>query len=815
MSLPVAASGLLVVLCFLAMSARADTATPLRIANVLIPASFAQALQDGLAVPVRLQYADAGHQIDTLTDEAIGNATLLLQGGKLHLLNIDFSVCQQQALLNDKLTAMLASEQMRTFSADGTLLIDDNASMQLDLVAMLLTIRVSRSAFGRAQQQDDRITLTPTVDTLTGVHRYNLGYSFARNRNGGHSDSNFLQLDSMVGAGSHHLAMNASLYNLGEPEQSGDIYRAMYERDFDDRRVAAGMVSTWDLQTLGVVTGLTTGRIYGASYGNQAQSRKQNANQSTTPIQVFMPANGEVRVYRDGRLIGLQNLAIGNQNIDTSSFPSGVYNVTVEVYVDGRLTDTSTQRVTKLGSRMGFTQEWGWQWWGGVMEDSHDGGDSPLLGLSLARTLETLELATTAYGFKDAAVGEASTSWQATDRITAQLQSMLATDHSWRLASSLSLQAHDNASLWVSQEKLKTGNALTVGESEFYSAGITLNLGGWVIGLGQLTFNTTHDSQMSRDRSYMDYYQHLYAGRFGNLSLRASLQSDGSLFNDFNNKSITLDYSIPFDNLFSLGMSSNEQGQTTANLNYQKRMDGVINLALFNASRMMHGSDDRDMALSGTLGFEHRVIGGTMTLGRGESGDVNGNLIARGALITADGSLFASHQSTAGSGIVVQTGLGQDGQMLAKVNGQDYPLLGEQTFLALQPYQEYEIELLNSKTGRDSYDINTGKQRYVLFPGNVATLDASSTIKEMVTVFGVIRAEDGSPLANARIDNHIGTAMTNAAGEFSLDVDKNHPTLTFKHGDKFCEADMDLSSHTGAAWVGDVLCRGLESYIMR
>ncbi len=51
--------------------------------------------------------------------------------------------------------------------------------------------------------------------------------------------------------GAHHMALDASLYNLGEPEQSGDIYRAMYERDLDDRRIAAGMVSTWDLQTLG------------------------------------------------------------------------------------------------------------------------------------------------------------------------------------------------------------------------------------------------------------------------------------------------------------------------------------------------------------------------------------------------------------------------------------------------------------------------------------------------------------------------------------------------------------------------------------
>ena len=152
--------------------------------------------------------------------------------------------------------------------------------------------------------------------------------------------------------------------------------------------------------------------------------------------------------------------------------------------------------------------------------------------------------------------------------------------------------------------------------------------------------------------------------------------------------------------------------------------------------------------------------------------------------------------------------------MLAKVNGQDYPLHGEQTFLALPPYGEYEIELLNSKRGKDSYDINTGKQRYTLFPGNVATLDASSTIKEMVTVFGILRAEDGSLLANARIDNHIGTTVTNEEGEFSLDVDKANPMLTFRQGNDFCEAELDLEQHSGAAWVGIITCQGLPTYAM-
>lgn len=192
------------------MSAWANTSAPLKIANVIIPGSFANALEDGLAVPVRLQYTDESSRIDTLTDDPIGNATLLLQDGKLHLLHIDFSAGQQQGLLNEVLTTMLSGKQKRTFSAEGSLQIDTNAAMQLDLVAMQLTIKVSREAFGQAKQPDNRVALTPTVDTLTGVHRYSLGYSFIDNQQNGHSDSNFLQLDSTVGLGAHHVAMDAS-----------------------------------------------------------------------------------------------------------------------------------------------------------------------------------------------------------------------------------------------------------------------------------------------------------------------------------------------------------------------------------------------------------------------------------------------------------------------------------------------------------------------------------------------------------------------------------------------------------------------------
>ncbi|WP_421206747.1 TcfC E-set like domain-containing protein [Aeromonas sp. 601027] len=800
----------------LATSAAAESIAPLRLANVIIPASFASALRDGLSVPVLLHYRDELSGKETLTSDPIGSATLVLREQQLQLLNIDFGASQQQTQLNEALVSTLSADsEQRTFDEQGHLEVNSDASMKLDLLTMQLNIEVSRDAFGMAATQDSSTSLTPSVEALTSVHRYNLGYSF-NNTDYGYLDSNFVQLGSTFGYGAHHMTLDGSLFNLGEPQQSGTLYSAMYERDLDDRRLAAGMVSTWDLQTLGMVTALNSRRIYGASYGNQAQSRQQNANQSTTPVQVFMPANGEARIYRDGRLIGLQNLNIGNQSIDTTSFPGGVYNVTVEVYVDGRLTDTSTQRVTKLGGGNQFVGRWGWQWWGGWMESTSDEqGDSPLLGVSFSRTLDALTYSGTSYAFNQAVVAESGIQWQAHERINLGAQAMASSDSAWRAGSNISVQPIDNVSLWASQEKLSSGSRLNLSESHLYSSGLSLSLGGWLNGLGQLSFSTTHDKEIGSTRNYLDYYQHLYSGRYGNLSMRASVQSgNDDRIGSNSNKSITLDYSLPLGQLFSMGMSSNEQGQSIANLNYQQRLEGVVNLASLNVQKVLNGDERGSPALSGTLGFEHQVISGTSSLSRSSQGDLNGNLIARGSIATAGEHLAASGRNEANAGVLIDTGLSGGGQMLAKVNGQDYPLQGEKTFLALQPYQEYEIELLNSKTSMDSYEINTGKQRYTLFPGNVATLDARNNIKEMVTVFGIIKAEDGSLLTNARLDNHIGSTVTNEAGEFSLDVDKANPMLMFRRGSDFCEAELDLEEQTGAAWIGVITCKGLPTYAM-
>ena len=86
-------------------------------------------------------------------------------------------------------------------------------------------------------------------------------------------------------------------------------------------------------------------------------------------------------------------------------------------------------------------------------------------------------------------------------------------------------------------------------------------------------------------------------------------------------------------------------------------------------------------------------------------------------------------------------------------------------------------------------------------------------VKQMVTVSGRIRAEDGTLLANARINNHIGRTRTDENGEFVMDVDKKYPTIDFSYGkNQSCEVALELSQARGAVWVGDVVCSGLSTY---
>ncbi len=297
-----------------------------------------------------------------------------------------------------------------------TIPLTDNAQLDLSLRQLLLQLVVKREALGTVLRSRSEDIGQSSVNTLSSNLSYNLGVYNNQLRNGGSNTSSYLSLNNVTALREHHVVLDGSLYGIGSGQQDSELYKAMYERDFAGHRFAGGMLDTWNLQSLGPMTAISAGKIYGLSWGNQASSTIFDSSQSATPVIAFLPAAGEVHLTRDGRLLSVQNFTMGNHEVDTRGLPYGIYDVEVEVIVNGRVISKRTQRVNKLFSRgRGVGAPLAWQVWGGSfhMDRWSENGkktrpakESWLAGASTSGSLSTLSWAATGYGYDNQAVGE-------------------------------------------------------------------------------------------------------------------------------------------------------------------------------------------------------------------------------------------------------------------------------------------------------------------------------------------------------------------------------------------------------------------------
>lgn len=676
------------VFLFVQPDASAADISAQQIGGVIIPQAFSQALQDGMSVPLYIHLAGSQGRQD---DQRIGSAFIWLDDGQLRIRKIQLEESEDNASVSEQTRQQLTTLANAPFNEALTIPLTDNAQLDLSLRQLLLQLVVKREALGTVLRSRSEDIGQSSVNTLSSNLSYNFGVYNNQLRNGGSNTSSYLSLNNVTALREHHVVLDGSLYGIGSGQQDSELYKAMYERDFAGHRFAGGMLDTWNLQSLGPMTAISAGKIYGLSWGNQASSTIFDSSQSATPVIAFLPAAGEVHLTRDGRLLSVQNFTMGNHEVDTRGLPYGIYDVEVEVIVNGRVISKRTQRVNKLFSRgRGVGAPLAWQIWGGSfhMDRWSENGkktrpakESWLAGASTSGSLSTFSWAATGYGYDNQAVGETRLTLPLGGAINVNLQNMLASDSSWSNIASISATLPGGfSSLWVNQEKNRIGNQLRRSDADNRAIGGTLNLNSLWSKLGTFSISYNDDRRYNSHYYTADYYQSVYSGTFGSLGLRAGIQR-------YNN-----------------------------------------------------------------------------------------------------------------------------GDSSAKINGRIFPLNGKRNYLPLSPYGRYEVELQNSKNSLDSYDIVSGRKSHLtLYPGNVAVIEPE--VKQMVTVSGRIRAEDGTLLANARINNHIGRTRTDENGEFVMDVDKKYPTIDFRYsGNKTCEVALELNQARGAVWVGDVVCSGLSSW---
>ncbi len=794
-----------------------------QIDGVLIPQTFSLALREGMSIPLLLHFEKNSGVKD---DSRIGHAFLYLDNDRLKIRQITLEDGDDGTPLTAETIRQLQALQEAKFDQQQRIALTDDAWLALDFRQLNLQLVVKEAAMGtllRARSSDIGVS---SVDAVSSTLDYNLGVYDNRTRASEGNTSSYLSLNSVTALREHHVEVNGSVYGIGSGDENATLYKAMYERDFAGRRFAAGMLDSWNLQSLGPVTTINSSKIYGLSYGNRANSTVFDNSQSLTPIVAFFPSAGEVHLSREGRLLSVQNFAMGNHEVDTGNLPYGIYDVEVEVVVNGRVVDKRMQRVNKLFSpNRGANAPLAWQFWGGMirMDDwrgddqrQRQAKDSYLIGASATGNLRTLNWALSGYSFDSNAVGESRISVPLSQSIQFNVQNMVASDHSWSLVNSVSAALPGGfSSLWVNQEKTVIGDKLLQNDAHNRTIGGTMNFGALWSPLGSLSLSYNDDKKNGSHYYNADYYQNIFTGRFGTLGVRAGVQRyNNGGYSSNTGKYIALDFSLPMGNWLSAGVS-NQNGYTTANLAARKDIqDGPIRTLGANLSRAISGDTKGDNSMNGGAyaRFDTKYSAGTVNVSSSADGYVNTSLTASGSVGWQGRDIAASGRNEGNAGIIFNTGIENDGMLTARVDGRTVKLTGNKNYVPLSPYGQYEVELMNNKNSAESFDIVTRrKSKLTLYPGNVAVI--TPEIKQMVTVFGRIKAEDGTLLANAYIKNHIGRTRTDEKGEFIMDVDKKFPVIDFTYrGNQSCEVSLDLSKAQGAIWVGDVICSGLQTY---
>jgi len=816
---------LFVFLTFYISSADAVKAKNIKIGKNIIPSAFVVALEQGMSVPVFLSFNK------NKSENKVATANLSLENGKLKLISIDYSPSETESELSDKLVSNLEKAKESLFDENNSIRIDEDAILNLDLRSFNLDLEINKNAFSIKKNIRDNRLGPSTVENISTVINYDLGVYNDINKNQKNNTNSYINIDSTTSFLENHININGSAYEVGSADRNFELYRAMFERDYRGYRLALGLLSTWNLQSIASITALSSSKVYAVSFGNKSSSLKNTTTSSLTPIYAFLSSPGEVRIYRQGKLINIQNFPMGNFEIDTSKLPFGIYDVVVETVIDGNVTSTKNQTINKtLGAISNNLDRLDWEVYGGYVDykranniisyNNNEGYSNQksnptgtyLAGISTATTLgilSGLNFQMSNYTFDNHLVMETGLNLAVNQSITLSLQSLLSNNSTYRNIISASAQLPGNiGTIWANKEKTVVKSDLPIYETNSYSYGSTINLNQLLDHAGSFTISKNHDKRTKSDNINYEYSNNLYSGRYGNVGLRLGVQRyTYENQRNIQEKFISLDFSLPLSTWLSTGASSSN-GNIKANIYANKSFDdSVITSVGGSVSKLVRDKNDQESNFS-TLAYtsyDAKYNSGTFTVNRPDSDRWSSNYTGKGSIAYSDGIIGASGNSGK-SGIIVNPNIDGDGAMTAQVNGQNYQITGRSTFIPLEPYAEYRVELMNSGKSLDSFDIVSGRNKSVtLYPGNIATY--TPNVRQLVTVFGRITTSDGTILANTPIKNHIGKTKTNHNGEFSMDVDTRYPIISVMNKDNaICEADLDLSNANGALWLGDIIC---------
>ena len=592
------------------------------------------------------------------------------------------------------------------------------------------------------------------------------------------------------------------------------------QRDFEGVRYRGGIINSE-----GFGLSFTSDRtLVGASIGSSTNTRTDTGFSGGMPLEIFLSNRGRVEVRRDNRLIASFFLEAGSQQLNTSSFPSGAYDLEIKILDDqGNAIRTETRFFAKQ-SNLPAEGEWGYFLESGKVLNRNNNAALPevteqfLTRAGVQRRLADTLGATAAVALnKNSRLIEAglfnlgyryelSPSLMLADNGAhgAQISGLF---HLWAMTVSgyhrqLWNNNYDSSTISVDDPAL-LGSAFRQSTVSFATALFN--------GTASYRFsenyrststaaNSASDNDVSRTHT-VSYRRGLYRDRTIDIDIDTSYNQSG------NDKTALLSFTFRLrDNHWTWRATPRAErkwGDSDSRNRERMRVSGAWDdKGIFDSTvRGDFGAevgtgDERydghfhlgnswgqsDLSLNHVVGSENTTTSYAATIT--SSFAANEQNIALGGSQRAESALMVSVS-------------GSDGDVFdVLVNGQKrgYAIVGRPSLVPLPPYGQYRVKIV--PTASSFYEFDESERSVTLYPGNVVHLEYNAVALQLL--FGRLLF-NGKALQGARIEGGQYPAVTDDYGlfQFELSADKDTVDVVLKDGRR-CQLSVPKQPKKGS-----------------
>ena len=565
-------------------------------------------------------------------------------------------------------------------------------------------------------------------------------------------------------------------------------------------------------------------RMLGLEYSTSINTRKDLQTEFSEPIPIFLNERAAVKILVNGELIYSEYLEAGNQIINTTNFPSGSYNLNIEVIED----NGNTRKFQKFF----------------VKSISIPPKDEDLFYFNLGY-IESEELSI----FNNTEEYENSVFPDVENDLFFKFGHSTRWNSQTAIYSEVLYQSDDylyNPTLYFLGNGYEIRSSFMLGNHKAKGLTFDFNMPFYDKNLS-LFFRYINDNDnkfSSKEGISLSAAYSMNLSDYGSLSFFGNYEK--SLVNDFDNKTYTLSYRNNFyqtqkgslnfnfdisknnnETFINLGFTYNFNANNNLNFRttptWRKRENGsdynITNNVRYNKNNInteyshnitTNNSEDSKNVLVNNIISDQRYGNATLDVNYDYSNSEDKKLSLLGSFNTnigTDGKNYTfGGKRRLESGIIIDLtnyNLEDDFQLYINNIPTDKVKSSKVTFIPLNPYSEYSI-YLKSLSEDNFIKVRSKRELVTLYPGNIETLEWNIDRIQLIT--GQLFDQYGNIIKSKTVYANSNKTFTDDFGFFQLEVTDIDDKIWVEFDKNDCVFDFNKIEREDIMYFDEVIC---------